>query len=80
MGVRTTEAVLAPGGRNDVPSDGEHSHGGRTGGAEGDWIAYDDPGENDDRKSTRQHTHGTHNHQGENRPRFIGVYFIIRIM
>ncbi|MDR3697113.1 hypothetical protein [Mucilaginibacter sp.] len=84
MGVSPATAVCEYGGTNAIPDDGGHNHGGVTNGFGG----YQ-PGEiNYDRGPGRQDPfmmrfgipeQGPHNHNGDNRPAFCGVYFIIRI-
>ncbi|WP_428328739.1 hypothetical protein [Mucilaginibacter sp.] len=84
MGVSPSSAVCAYGGNNTIPDQGQHSHGGATnkfGGYQPGEINYDrGPGRQDQfMMRLGIDSDGNHNHGGENRPLFCGVYFIIRI-
>jgi hypothetical protein len=71
-------------GRADIPSDGGHSHGGRTAGfatyVPGE-INYDRGGGHQDQFEIQLKISpdGTHNHGGETRPPYFGLIKLIRI-
>jgi hypothetical protein len=88
MGVnpaQVTDLTVVRGGSNEIP-DGKHTHQGTATRniSQLDWA----PGQQFQREggTTAAHTHpvdipesGSHNHGGENRPRFQGVVYIVRI-
>jgi hypothetical protein len=84
MGVDSTSGSGVSGGRNDIPTDGAHSHGGATG-----TLAHSDTQSIDNSSNYLQatgtgHTHtisvdGAHSHGSENRPAFLTVHFILKI-
>lgn len=84
MGVAAADAVLEPGGTNELKADGGHGHGGETDGFRG----YQQGETNYNQIQGHQSQYmiklgirgdGNHNHGGENRPSYFGVYFIMRI-
>ena len=81
-GVSDPAVVNTTFGRNDVPRDGNHAHGGQTGGE--NVGAADGNGFQKEGRQCHVHTHGVgadgaHDHGGDNRPVSVGVWFIIRI-
>lgn len=88
MGVEAAQSVNQAGGRNDIPQAGSHNHGVNTGTPRDsvpDSHGFDADERNQPPAVTGiDHRHrisldGAHNHEGENRPQFLGVFFIIRI-
>lgn len=84
MGVNAAKAVGQSGGDNSIPRVGNHSHGGGTDhGTHVNW----NPGSEfriggevfDHVHGIRTDDQGAHDHGGDNRPAYIGVYFIVRI-
>ncbi len=83
MGV-TPGRLGEKGGRADIPSDGQHAHGGVTGGFGGyvkGEINYDrGPGHVDQYEiQLKISPDGAHNHGGENHPPYFGLIKLIRI-
>lgn len=89
MGVSIEIDVLRAGGTNQIPADGDHGHI-WSGNVDPDTIpkAVKTQGETTADVSMFPHTHavrgavassGLHAHGSENRPRFAGVIFIIRV-
>jgi hypothetical protein len=84
MGVGASQDVNVTGGTNTLQGDGGHNHGGATSGFAGyQWgeINYDRQRGHQDEFMMRFGIPaiGNHNHGGDKRPAYIGVYFIIRI-
>lgn len=90
MGVGASPEVNQPGGRNDIPADGGHRHGNTTGGSRDpggvpDSHGFDAGGTGKPPQvNGLDHRHpiavdGSHRHEGENRPQFLKVFYIIRI-
>lgn len=84
MGVSAATDVCSTGGTNDIPMEAAHIHGGATNG----FAGYQPGHINYDRGPDRQDEFmmrfgilpdGQHNHGGDNKPAYCGVYFIIRI-
>lgn len=81
MGTIRPDEYQKLGGSNQIPLDGAHNHGGRTG---GDVSRRGADRDDDFQVSTRGHSHsigldGAHTHGGDNRPQFFGLIYIIRI-
>jgi hypothetical protein len=85
MGVASAEELNVMGGSNEIRMDGQHNHRGsatnRVNQVSGSPRYLDSSGNRGFR-----HTHdlkinvnGNHNHGGDNRPQFLGTYFIIRV-
>jgi len=85
MGVASAEELNVTGGSNEIRMDGQHNHRGsatnRVNQVSGSPRYLDSSGNRGFR-----HTHdlkinvnGNHNHGGDNRPQFLGTYFIIRV-
>lgn len=81
MGIPASSQVGQKGGNNNIPTDGNHNHSIRmTGYAPGEINYNRGPGRFDQYQMQYGSADaGNHSHGGENRPRYIGVYFIIRI-
>jgi hypothetical protein len=84
MGVEAAASVCEYGGNNGIPNSGQHAHNGLTngfGGYQAGHINYDRGPDRPDPYMIRFgiDADGNHNHGGENRSLFCGVYFIIRI-
>lgn len=85
MGVESSYQVRGLGGTNEIAFDGSHGHAGET--ASQVTLRRGTPRYLVDRGDRGvQHTHklemrtdGRHQHGGENRPKFYGVRFIIRV-
>ena len=85
MGVSAATAVGQIGGSNNISLENAHVHGGGTDiGGHTPWS----PGSQFQTAGgqTNDHLHrittdpqGAHNHGGDNRPAFVGTYFIVRI-
>jgi len=85
MGVSASLDVCSYGGNNVIPECNDHNHNGAT----NEFKGYQPGNINYDSGPDRQDSYmmrfgidgdGAHNHGGENRPLFCGVYFIIRIL
>lgn len=80
MGVKYVDKAQAVGGRKDIPSDGNHNHGGKTGVAPESGA----PKKNGhDGHHTHAHDHpisngGGHNHGGNNTPPYYTVVYIMK--
>jgi hypothetical protein len=72
MGV-SSSSVGSTGGRNDIPSDGSHTH---TFGQTASDLA---PDASNVSNGSYTNPSGAHTHGGENRPKFVGVQYIIRV-
>ncbi len=79
-GVQYIDQSQVEGGQEDIPRDGGHSHGGRT----GETASSGEPKKNgDDGHHTHTHSHtiavdGEHDHGGVNLPPFYTVVFIMK--
>lgn len=81
MGVRHLNKTQKKGGRNDIPGQGAHSHGGATTSVNSNRITYSHGGDNNGVWFNHSHGikgEGNHNHGGENRPTYFTVIYIIK--
>lgn len=81
VGVRHINKTQQKGGRNDIPAQGGHNHGGATTSVNSNRITYDRGGDNNGVWFNHSHGirgEGNHNHGGDNRPPYFTVIYIIK--
>jgi hypothetical protein len=81
MGVPAAGEVMATGGRNDIPGSGVHGHSvSFSGYGKGEINYARGQGHQDDYQMRYSAGgDGDHNHQGDNRPQFLTVHYIVRV-